>query len=201
MTQKKYSSFINRSDNEFYWFNEPIKYSFDNGLSFKTSPFTDFWQKTHYGFEKDDGHCYITDLKGDFTFSSFVTFSYNEQYDQCGLIFRIDKDNWVKVSLEYENSTISRLGSVVTNNGYSDWATQDVSSEITSIWYRVHRKGQDYLLEFSHDNQIWNQLRVLHLHKDTEVISIGVYACSPKDSSFTCKVNKIIIDKCMWDEE
>lgn len=35
----------------------------------------------------------------------------------------IDSDNWLKVSVEYENEEFQHLGSVATNNGYSDWAT------------------------------------------------------------------------------
>ena len=35
----------------------------------------------------------------------------------------MDSDNWFKASIEYENESIQRLGSVVTNNDYSDKAT------------------------------------------------------------------------------
>ena len=37
----------------------------------------------------------------------------------------LDSENWLKASIEYENEKISHLGSVVTNNGYSDWAQPD----------------------------------------------------------------------------
>ncbi len=42
---------------DFFWLNEPEEYHFDRGLILKTEPNTDFWQRTHYGFERDNGHC------------------------------------------------------------------------------------------------------------------------------------------------
>ena len=42
----------------------------------------------------------------------------------------LNSDNWFKASIEYEDEKIQRLGSVVTNHGYSDWATTDISSNI-----------------------------------------------------------------------
>ena len=35
----------------------------------------------------------------------------------------LNSDNWLKGSVEYENDEFQHLSSVVTNNGYSDWAT------------------------------------------------------------------------------
>ncbi|MFN2340367.1 MAG: DUF1349 domain-containing protein [Halanaerobium sp.] len=50
------------------------------------------------------------------------------------MILRLDRENWIKISTEYEDQKISRLGSVVTNPNYSDWATEDISSEINAVW-------------------------------------------------------------------
>ncbi|WP_245662995.1 DUF1349 domain-containing protein [Endozoicomonas arenosclerae] len=45
----------------------------------------------------------------------------------------LDSENWFKASIEYENQDYSRLGSVVTNFGYSDWATTDIKPT-SKIW-------------------------------------------------------------------
>lgn len=198
MKNKDQLAFISGNKNEFSWYNKPMEFSFDNGLTLVTSPNTDFWQKTHYGFEKDDGHCYITKIQEDFTFVAHLEFSYKKMYDQCGIILRIDKDNWIKASVEYEDDLISRLGSVVTNKGYSDWATLDISTNISSIWYRLNKNEHDCFLEFSYDGVNWQQLRMLHLHKKNLSIYVGIYACSPKDSSFTCKATNMAITDCLW---
>ena len=110
---------------DFYWFNEPARYQLGAGLEIYTNEKTDFWQKTYYGFQRDDGHCLLTSQPGDFSLMSQVEFRPKEKYDQCGLIVRGDRENWIKVSTEYEDEKCSRLGSVVTNLGFSDWATQD----------------------------------------------------------------------------
>jgi regulation of enolase protein 1 (concanavalin A-like superfamily) len=131
---------------DFYWFNEPRRYQLGNGLEIFTDEKTDFWQRTHYGFQRDDGHCLFVQQTGDFSLMTQVEFHPREKYDQCGLMVRIDSQNWIKVSTEYESETISRLGSVVTNLGYSDWATQDVLSNQHAISYRIHKRGNDFLL-------------------------------------------------------
>ena len=104
---------------DFYWFHEPRHYRLGNGLEIFTEEKTDFWQSTHYGFQRDDGHCLLRQQTGDFSLMTSVEFQPRETYDQCGLIVRIDSQNWIKVSTEYESEHVSRLGSVVTNLGYS----------------------------------------------------------------------------------
>ena len=94
----------------FYWLNEPKKYFFEQGLNLVTKEKTDFWQTTHCGFKRDNGHCLLTKARGDFSIKTQTEFNPESRYDQCGLIARIDSENWIKCSVEYENSELSRLG-------------------------------------------------------------------------------------------
>lgn len=183
---------------KFYWFNEPKEYYFDRGLVIKTEPNTDFWQRTHYGFIRDNGHCLLTKIKNDFSFAGHFEFEPQDTSDQCGLIVRIDKENWIKISTEYEDENISRLGSVVTNLGYSDWATTDISSDIKSMWYRVSKRDCDFLIENSINGNEWSQIRITHLQKQMEELEVGIYACSPLNNSFECKIDELIIDRNKW---
>ncbi|MCK5119402.1 MAG: DUF1349 domain-containing protein, partial [Candidatus Latescibacteria bacterium] len=171
----------------FYWFNEPAKYELGSGLEIFTDEKTDFWQNTYYGFQTDDGHCLLTRRDGDFSLTTSVEFRPREQYDQCGLMVRVDRENWIKVSTEYESEKYSRLGSVVTNLGFSDWATQDIPSNTREMWYRIGKKGSDFLIENSYDGQNWHQLRITHLHRVSEPLEVGVYACSPTGKNFWCR--------------
>ena len=182
----------------FYWFNEPSRYQFGTGLEIWTDERTDFWQTTHYGFQRDDGHCLLTDLTGDFCLLTHVEFRPQNQYDQCGLMVRLDRENWIKVSTEYESETTSRLGSVVTNLGFSDWATQDIASNHREMWYRISKNACDFLLEHSYDGRTWQQLRVTHLHKVTESLQVGVYACSPIGKDFWCRFKLLEISRNKW---
>jgi hypothetical protein len=181
-----------------HWFNEPAKYRLGSGLEIFTDAKTDFWQNTHYGFQRDDGHCLLTAQSGDFSLLTHVEFRPQERYDQCGLMVRGDSGNWIKVSTEYESEAYSRLGSVVTNLGFSDWATQDIPSRHREMWYRVSRNGSDFLLENSYDGQNWLQMRLTHLHKTFEQLEVGVYACSPIGKDFWCRFTVLAVAPNEW---
>lgn len=173
--------------NEYFWLNQPPKFQTGQGLEIWTMPQTDFWQRTHYGFRNDNGHCLFREVTGDFSMMTQVEFHPTALYDQCGLILRVDENNWIKTSTEYISAENSKLGSVVTNLGYSDWATQDISSSVNTLWYRISRRGPDFLIEAAYDGTVWQQLRICHLHKVGDTISAGLYACSPLENSFWCR--------------
>ena len=88
-----------------------------------------------------------------------VSFQYRQRYDQAGVLVHLNADTWAKASIEHENDVLSRLGSVVTNSGYSDWATRDIPST-GQMWYRVSRRGPDFRFEAGPDGSRWEQLRI-----------------------------------------
>lgn len=182
----------------FHWFNEPASFAIGNGLEIVTKAETDFWQSTHYGFRRDDGHCLLTTLEGDFSLATHAEFEPRSRYDQCGLMIRIDAENWIKASTEYESEDCSRLGSVVTNLGYSDWATQDIPSSRREMWYRISKNGQDFLIENSHDGEVWVQQRIAHLHRPALRVQAGVYACSPIGRNFHCRFSLLTVAQNTW---
>ena len=184
---------------DFQWLNEPEKYSVDNNeVVIVTAPNTDIWQRTYYGFQYDNAPAFLLKKEGDFTFSAKASCRANNLYDQCGLLIYYNSENWVKVSVEYEDESISRLGSVVTNLGYSDWATTDIPSSVAEIWYRLSRRGPDFYIEYSLDGRDYKQMRMLHMHTAISDVSVGVYACSPLKSSFRAVFSEISIGKCLW---
>ena len=183
---------------EFYWFNEPQEVRLGDGLRILTKEKTDFWQNTHYGFRRDDGHCCFVRLPGDFSIVTHVSFQPQAQYDQCGLMIRADSENWIKVSTEFEDEQVSRLGSVVTNLAYSDWATQDIPSSQREMWYRIRKCGPDFLIEHAADGQEWQQMRVTHLHQLGTELEVGLYACSPIGTGFWSHFRRIEISDNDW---
>ena len=182
-------------------------------VSITTEPETDFWQRSYYGFRNDNAPALQIESEENFTFTTKVSFDYQAQFDQCGLIIYLDSENWFKASIEYENEAFSRLGSVVTNLGYSDWATSDIPLP-EAIWYRLSRRGPDFLIESSFDGVAFKQMRIFHLHKLGEttpemgkcnpplpannVVCFGVYACSPLKSSFTATFTDMRLEPCKW---
>lgn len=183
----------------FSWLNPPKTCEIADGvLELKTMAGTDFWQRTHYGFQRHNGHAFLMPMPESFTMSVKTEYYPEDQYDQCGLFILVDEDNWAKASVEYETPEISRLGSVVTNLGWSDWATQDISTDISSMYYRLSRSGGDFLLEHSPDGDAYFQMRVFHLHADLSGAKVGLYACSPEESSFTARFLELTVGESVW---
>ena len=190
--------FFDRTTPEnFFWFNKP-EFSFSNDkLTITTSGETDFWQRTHYGFSRDNGHAMLSSVSGNFRMTVRTEFQYKNQFDQCGLFLRVDSLNWIKVSAEKEDSERCRLGSVITNLGYSDWATTDIDSEIGELWYRVECLDNDFFIESSFDGITWTQMRMAHLHSRQRPLNAGIYACSPKkgNEGFKAEFSELTIEK------
>lgn len=179
------------------WHCEPTHWNLAAGiLTIQPDAPTDFWCKTHYGFEADNGHFLHAKVGGDFRLSAEILMTPRSQYDQAGLMVRISKFCWLKTSIEYEPGGQNRLGAVVTNAGYSDWSTQDVPSSCNHFRLRVARTGNDYLVETSLGRDAWTQLRIAHLHEPTDPaieVACGVYACSPKSKGFIAEFSNLVI--------
>ena len=183
----------------FSWMNMPAHCRVDpDFLELTTSPGTDFWQRTYYGFRNSNAPAFLAPVNGDFTFSVETCFSPLNLYDQCGLMLYADEENWVKASIEYENQQESHLGSVVTLRGYSDWATSVVPSSCVKMHYRLSRRNDDFFLEKSEDGNIYSQMRIFHLELPGKSWQVGVYACSPLESSFRAVFSGFRITECIW---
>ena len=91
-------------DGRLRWWNPPAGADLRRSrLVVATRGGTDFWQRTHYGFRADNGHCLLSDWRaGDFVLSTRVRAHPVHQYDQAGLIVRFSADCWLKTSVEYE---------------------------------------------------------------------------------------------------
>lgn len=186
--------------NNLKWIREPKKYLVDDKrIEIITEPHTDLWQRTYYHFRNDNAP--VLQLSTNEKYFSFVVkteFESKHRFDQCGIVMYLDSDNWLKASIEYENISFQHLGSVVTNNGYSDWATTEIDSSIKSMWYRFSRREDDYCIECSIDGITFKQMRVCHMFNGNEEIRFGIYACSPEESSFKAIFTNMQITECKW---
>ncbi|MDR5587064.1 DUF1349 domain-containing protein [Clostridium aquiflavi] len=187
-------------NNEASWIFEPKTYIIsDEKIVIKTEPGTDLWQRTYYGFQNNNAPALLVSTnEKNFSFVVKTQFDSNHRFDQCGVIIYQDSDNWFKASIEYQNEEYQRLGSVVTNYGYSDWATTDISAKYKQMYYRLSRRENDYCIENSYDGVNFKQMRIFHLFKASDEIRIGVYACSPEKSSFNAVFTEIQFTECKW---
>ena len=185
----------------FQWTRKPAAYTASNEkIEIVTNPHTDLWQRTYYHFRNDNAPVFQMETEEKF-FSFTVKTSFEEshhRFDQCGIVMYLDSDNWLKGSIEYENERFQHLGSVATNNGYSDWATTAIGASVKSMWYRFSRREDDYCIECSTDGITFSQMRVCHMWHGGGKISFGIYACSPEDSSFKAVFTDMALTECKW---
>ena len=196
------------------WIHQPKTFDItEHSVEIVTEPGTDFWQRSFYGFRNDNAPALLLASQENFTFTVRASFIYQNRFDQCGVIIYLDSENWFKASIEYEDEQLSRLGSVVTNLGHSDWATTDIATTMT-MWYRLSRRGPDFLIESSPDGTDFAQMRIFHLYQLGETtaemgkmnppappalpIRFGLYACSPLESSFTAVFTDFSLQPCQW---
>ena len=178
------------------WHCEPSDWSLDGAkgvLRLAPDRKTDFWQRTHYGFAADNGHVLYLRTESDFILQTTVTNHPVQQYDQAGLIVRCSDGCWCKTSCEYEPDEPNNLGAVVTNDHYSDWSTQPLDHEITTVHYRMTVNGPTVLVHASTDGEHWAQIRMAHLAEREERAEVwcGLYACCPTDSGFVAEFHEM----------
>ena len=195
------NSVMNIDINKFSWTREPQSFVIKGDtIEVVTKPKTDLWQRTYYHFQNDNAPVFQMETEEKY-FSFIVKTDFtgsHHRFDQCGIALYLDSENWLKASVEYENEEFQHLGSVVTNNGYSDWATTAIDAKIKTMWYRLSRREDDYCIECSEDGEHFTQMRVCHLHQGGGKIRFGIYACSPEESSFKAIFTDMKITECAW---
>jgi regulation of enolase protein 1 (concanavalin A-like superfamily) len=177
----------------FTWFNEPKTWSTNASIiSVHTDGKTDFWRKTHYGFERDNGHFYYRSLPGDQSFTATVNVrgKYNTLYDQGGLMLRIDEKNWIKCGVEYVDGN-QFASVVVTVNGWSDWSVVPINSpEVLKL--RVKREKEAVHIEYGEgENGEYKMMRLAYFPviDNSQLFMVGVMCASPGDDTQGFDVN------------
>lgn len=192
MVEEHQFNFKNRSGlpSSLKWKNEPSRWTLTReGLQIEPNGKTDFWQRTHYNMRADNGHfLYLSSHLRKFELKTRVGYLGKNEFDQSGLMVRISSKEWIKVSVEFQPGKADKLGSVVTNLGYSDWACQDFRNPDREILLRVKAERPDFIIEYALPStpDKWNLIRINHLHNDREEIplQVGIYCCSPKGAGF-----------------
>ena len=183
-----------------FWIRQPKQFLISSEkIEIITEPHTDLWQRTYYHFRNDNAPILQQKTKEKFfSFTVKTNFDSKHRFDQCGIIVYLDSDNWIKASIEYENEKFQHLGSVVTNNGYSDWSTTRIDANIKSMWYRLSRRNDDFCIECSFDGVEFQQMRICHMFNVQEEIQFGIYACSPENSTFKATFSHFEFGECKW---
>ncbi|MBP5294339.1 MAG: DUF1349 domain-containing protein [Lachnospiraceae bacterium] len=186
---------------EMKWTREPASFVIGpDRIEITTAPHTDLWQRTYSHFRNDNAP--VLQMETEEKFFSFLVkteFSTaSHRFDQCGIVMYLDSENWLKACVEYENESFQHLGSVVTNHGYSDWATTEIPVDVKEMWYRLSRREDDYRIECSTDGEHFKQMRICHMWEGAGKIRFGVFACSPEDAGFTGVFSNFKVTECQW---
>src|SRR5215218_1899644 len=132
------------------WLNEPPAWQEQAGaLHVTTAPDTDFWRTTHYGFVRDSGHFRHRRVVGDFVARVRIEGAYRDQYDQAGLMVRLDAQTWMKCGIEYVDGR--QWASAVVTRELSDWSVVALDPEPAGLWIEVRRTAEAVQVCFGED--------------------------------------------------
>lgn len=166
------------------WLNEPKYWSEaadGTRLRMTTEPGTDFWRRTHYGFERDSGHFLGHRVAGDFDAEVAVAGAFRTLYDQCGLMVRVDGESWMKCGIEFVDGR--QYASAVVTRGFSDWSVAPIAAPPPAVRFRVTRRADALEVSWSIDGAGWTLLRLAHLPMP-HVVAVGPMAASPGEAGF-----------------
>ncbi|WP_339480686.1 MULTISPECIES: DUF1349 domain-containing protein [unclassified Pseudomonas] len=191
---------LNTSD--WTWINATERSSIsDREIIIHTTPDTDFWRGTYYGLEYNNAPAVVVASDEQYwTFKAKVAFASHTHFDQCGLFIYQNENNWMKSGIEYQNNGFQQLFSVVTNSGYSDWSMVNFDRTTQTMYYRLSRRGCDFLLENSIDGTDFSMMRMFHMFHADESVQFGFFASSPGDSSFAAHFSQFEWTECCWKE-
>jgi hypothetical protein len=91
------------------------------------APGRDYWCRTFYSplLVKHDAQTLLAEVSAaaEATLTTAFTLAPRAQFDQAGVMVKVDEGCWVKAGIEFTDG-VPRLSCVVTNGGFSDWSTQ-----------------------------------------------------------------------------
>ena len=173
------------------WLNEPKSWEIaGRSLRMTTDKKTDFWRETHYGFVRDSGHFFGCAVTGEFSAQLRIRARYAEQYDQAGIMVRIDEQRWVKAGIEFCDGRPC-LGSVLTL-ARSDWATGIFDGDAGDFRIRATVAKGVLKLQASADGRVWPILRLCPFPV-AEKYLVGPMACTPERSGLEVEFSDLTI--------
>ena len=164
------------------WMNEPASSKISGEqIVVHSRAKTDFWQKTFDGYVADSGHFYHLSAPGDCTFTASINGRYATQYDQAGVMVRIDSENWMRCGTEFIDG--KRFASVVFTRTYSDGSTMPDLSETEPIWWRAIRKKDSIEALCSLNGVQFTSVRMGYF-PPSRPVEVGIMCAAPSGQGF-----------------
>jgi regulation of enolase protein 1 (concanavalin A-like superfamily) len=161
------------------WLNPPRTWSDSKGrISLSAEGKTDFWR---LGAVADNGHFYFEEREGDFTVTVKLRADFAAQYDQAGLMIRIDEKTWIKTGVELLDGR-EVVATVVTRE-FSDGSVVPEKEALKPVWLKLARKGDFVQVHYSLDNRSFQVVRTAYFPPKV-ACKVGVMAAAPLGAGF-----------------
>lgn len=171
------------------WLNEP-EWRVERGeLEMHAVEGSDLWRHTGYGFVRDSGHAVLRPLEPGEACEVDVLANMGEQFDQAGLLVRVDETLWLKAGLELADGSLG--ASTVHTAGRSDWATSPVD-EWAGAWVRlrVSLMPGSLTVRARVEGGAWRLVRLVPFTPSGPV-TVGPYCCSPSRSGYVARFRRL----------
>ncbi|WP_328343401.1 DUF1349 domain-containing protein [Micromonospora sp. NBC_00421] len=169
------------------WSHPPVRVdrTDDGGLLVEPGAESDLWRHTGYGFVHDDGPALLAALPASGAVEVSFVLDYTAQFDQAGVLVRVDERNWVKAGVEISDG-LPQVGAVVTRE-FSDWSVAPVpdwTGRVVTV--RVSRDGDALTVRACTDDEGWRLVRLAPLAPDAVALA-GPFCCSPSRGGLTVR--------------
>ncbi|MDX2162955.1 MAG: DUF1349 domain-containing protein [bacterium] len=154
----------------------------DGVIRVRTAPKTDYWRKTHENFIAHNGHFYYQPITGDFTARVQVQGDYAAQYDQAGLMIRLDDAHWLKCGVELLDGV--QQASAVLTRDFSDWSVVALPDAPAALWFELRRIGYTLYVAYSLDGERYTLIRQGYFPAD-DPVQVGLMCCAPSGDGFS----------------
>ena len=168
------------------WLNEPEWRVDGEVLEMHAREGSDLWQLTSYGFARDTGHALLHPLEPGQACEVDVLADMSEQFDQAGLLVRVDETHWLKAGLELADGRLGAsavlhrrtLGLVDQPGGRVGRARGCAcasAGDADSLTVRARAEGGE-----------WRLVRLVPFTASGWV-GVGPYCCSPSRAGYVAR--------------
>ncbi len=171
------------------WINPPREWAADDGLSLLCDPGTDLWRQTHYGYTYDSAHQFGRIVAGDLRLTATFTGEYAEQYDQAGVVLRIDEHTWIKAGVELVDGSL-QFSTVVTRQA-SDWSVLPLGRAAGSVTVEAERVGDAVTVRYGLDGGRPRTMARLAYFPPGQAVLAGVMAAAPAGKGFPARFTEL----------
>ncbi|WP_062136567.1 DUF1349 domain-containing protein [Demequina aestuarii] len=161
------------------WTAKPVRAEWTAGgeLLVEAREESDAWRTTSYGFVHDDAHALLAPLGPREAVEVTFVLDYKEQFDQAGVMIRVDETTWIKAGVEVSDG-VAQVGAVVTH-GVSDWSVAPVPEWVgRAVTVRASRDGDAVTIRARADEEPWRLVRVAPLSPTADARA-GLFCCAP----------------------